>query len=84
MPFLEISISTSPDQARRFEEILIKLGALFIDSDNTTQNKLSKEAQINIKAVFLESASPRKIIKQLKKLLNHPEPINYRIKKIEN
>ena len=82
MAFLQISIPADPFDADQFAKTLLKLDALFVDSDEKIRNEFTQEDQINIKAVFPEDTSPRKIINQLKALLNHPEPINYRIKKI--
>ena len=38
--------------------------------------------QVKIKALFNNDISPRTVINDLKTLLNHPDPINYRIEKV--
>lgn len=90
MPYIEISIITSSDEAERIADGLHELNALSVTLEDAQDNALFQLqpeemplwSQVRIKALFDETISPRDVISQLKFHLNRQQPINYRIKKI--
>ena len=90
MPYIQISITTTPEKAELFADALHELDALSItleDAKDEAIFQLEPEttplwAHVNVKALFNDNISPRIIINDLKKITNYNDPINYRIEKI--
>jgi ribosomal protein L11 methyltransferase len=90
MPYIQISIVTTPENAEFFADGLQELEALSVTLEDARDedifqiepNETPLWEQVKIKALFDNTISPRTVINDLKTLLNHPDPINYRIEKV--
>lgn len=90
MPFIQITIVTTPEEADLFAENLEALDAIAVTLEDAKDDAIYQLApeetplwnSINVKALFETTISPREIISTLKSRLNRKEPINYRIEKI--
>lgn len=90
MPYIEISIITTPEEAEVFADGLQELEALsvtFVDAKDSdlfqlVPNETPLWEQVKVKALFDDIISPRTVISNLKTQLGRKDPINYRIEKI--
>ncbi len=90
MPFIQITIASSPEEADLFAENLEALDAVAVTLEDAKDDAIYQLApeetplwnSVNVKALFETTISPRDIISTLKTRLNRKEPINYRIEKI--
>lgn len=90
MPYIQISITTNPEEAELFADALHELDALSVtleDAKDEDLFQLEPEetplwSHVNVKALFDDTISPRVVIGDLKQLMKIGDPINYRIEKI--
>lgn len=90
MPYIQITIVSSPEEADLFAENLEALDAVAVTMEDAKDDAIYQLAPeetplwdfVNVKALFETTVSPRTIINTIKTKLNRTEPINYRIEKI--
>ncbi|PHQ82345.1 MAG: 50S ribosomal protein L11 methyltransferase [Coxiella sp. (in: Bacteria)] len=90
MPYIEISILSNADDAELIADGLTELDALSVTLEDAKDNAIFQInpnetplwENVNVKALFTDTISPRTVIADLKQLLGGHDVINYRIEKI--